>query len=249
MYGVLKQGAVRPQLKQLKARVAQKPLKEVMALSARIGSSNLPGIGRSPSGFPLQAAAFSTITCSFSTMRGSLSKTDAFAHSIAESHRAFCPDVGPVMTLFKQAGEHHVVNDHVAFRTFSDEAVGLDAIAAYLKRFGYQLAGPQEGYQFPSLHLKAQHFESPGQQMKIFVSELLLDELPRQHQAIVRSALASVPEGVLQDENFLTSGRLWSPVTVEQYQMLRAESEYAAWTIAHGYKPNHVTISVHDLAK
>lgn len=43
------------------------------------------------------------------------------------------------------------------------------------------------------------------------------------------------------------AGTPWSIPTAADYDVLAAESEYAAWVLAHGYSLNHTTISVHGL--
>jgi hypothetical protein len=47
-------------------------------------------------------------------------------------------------------------------------------------------------------------------------------------------------------DHFLHSG-LWRLPTLEDYQALARESEYAAWVIYNRYYLNHFTISVHNL--
>src|SRR5690606_33166145 len=49
-------------------------------------------------------------------------------------------------------------------------------------------------------------------------------------------------------DNFLYSGTHWQ-VSSEDYQALLAESEYAAWMAAWGYRANHFTVSVNYLTR
>ena len=44
---------------------------------------------------------------------------------------------------------------------------------------------------------------------------------------------------------FLSYGVPWRTPTYEDYDLLRKESEYAAWTLVYGNTPNHFTVSVH----
>lgn len=37
----------------------------------------------------------------------------------------------------------------------------------------------------------------------------------------------------------------WETPTLEHYQELQAESEFAAWVLVNGYSLSHATISVH----
>ena len=39
----------------------------------------------------------------------------------------------------------------------------------------------------------------------------------------------------------------WGVPSAEDYDLLAAESEYGAWTLAHGFQVNHMAIAVHCL--
>lgn len=43
----------------------------------------------------------------------------------------------------------------------------------------------------------------------------------------------------------LSNGPAWARPMSSDYEVLRKESEYAAWTLAFGSRPNHFTVSVH----
>ena len=58
--------------------------------------------------------------------------------------------------------------------------------------------------------------------------------------------VAQVDAGVTTAKNFIYGGAPWS-LTQAQYQVLLAESEYAAWTAAWGYRANHFTVLVNTL--
>jgi hypothetical protein len=50
-------------------------------------------------------------------------------------------------------------------------------------------------------------------------------------------------------DDFVNSGCPWSNISFENYEILRRESEYAAWMYAWGYMANHFTIKVNHLKK
>jgi hypothetical protein len=49
--------------------------------------------------------------------------------------------------------------------------------------------------------------------------------------------------------DFFVAGRLWQRIDTSEYMTLARESEYAAWVAAHGFVPNHFTVSVNHLNK
>jgi hypothetical protein len=138
-----------------------------------------------------------------------------------------------------------VINDHVAYRTFNIEKVGLDKLAAHLIKLGYKECGE---YHFEAKKLYAKHFEhADSTQPKVFISELLVEKFPEDVQAIIHKLVDQLPEEAISAENFLYSGKQWD-VSYADYQTLLAESEYAAWMAAWGYRANHFTVSINHLA-
>jgi hypothetical protein len=49
------------------------------------------------------------------------------------------------------------------------------------------------------------------------------------------------------DLNTFVAGRLWDPISYEQYLTMREKTEYGAWVAAHGLRPNHFTVNVNAL--
>lgn len=146
--------------------------------------------------------------------------------------------------LAEKTGTNDIVNDHIALRTFKSEKVGLNKLAAHFLALGYEQKGD---YDFASKKLTAQHFEHPDPTVpKVFISELRIAELSEQTQTIIGKMLAQVDAAVVTDNNFLYSGTHWK-VSSEDYKTLLAESEYAAWMAAWGYRANHFTVSINQL--
>lgn len=65
-------------------------------------------------------------------------------------------------------------------------------------------------------------------------------------QATVNALVEQVDVAATQAENFLYSGRHWE-LDYSTYEALLAESEYAAWVAAFGYRANHFTVSINHL--
>ncbi|KAL7557195.1 hypothetical protein ACA910_001201 [Epithemia clementina (nom. ined.)] len=153
-----------------------------------------------------------------------------------------------------------VVNDHIALRTFNLPGLGMDRLARDFVQLGYQ---PKGEYYFAEKKLKARHYEGPttvvqtqdGESSssswpppRVFISELLVDELPLWVQDVIRECTAGVAELYANKDQPLlcVAGRPW-PAKYETYQALYEQSEYAAWVYAFGFRPNHFTVSINAL--
>lgn len=139
-----------------------------------------------------------------------------------------------------------IINDHVAFRTFNLSSVNIDKLAQHFIALGYEAAGE---YHFEAKKLYARHYQHSNPEFpKVFISELLVDQLSVEAQQIIERLVAQVDSDVVAKEAFLYSGKCWD-VSFAEYQQLLAESEYAAWMAAYGYRANHFTVSVNHLAQ
>ncbi|BDC99411.1 DUF1338 domain-containing protein [Persicobacter psychrovividus] len=140
--------------------------------------------------------------------------------------------------------EDKIVNDHIALRTFNDPRIGIDVLKKPFIESGYVYKGE---YHFTAKKLYAQHFEHLDPLMpKIFISELKLEEFSDELQQTVRGLIDQVPEELYQRFDFVNIGRPWD-LDFKTYEKLLAESEYAGWVSAHGFRPNHFTIFVNHL--
>ncbi len=159
---------------------------------------------------------------------------------------AMTPQAEKIKNAFEAEGET-VLNDHVAFRTLALEPIGLKALEPHLLKLGYT---PYEPYNFEAKKLSAFGYLPPDPKMpRIFVSELRVHELSDSSQTILKGIAEEVDPAKVADPSVLWSGRLWDPVSWEDYQTLLAESEYAAWVASIGIRPNHFTIAVNYLNK
>lgn len=154
------------------------------------------------------------------------------------------PSAKKVHQLLGSSQQDDVINDHIALRTFNLAKVSLDKLAAHFLALGYKECGE---YHFKAKKLYAKHFEHADKSLpKVFISELLLEQCSPLLQSTIEQLVAQIPEEAVVADNFLYSGTHWQ-VSKATYQALLAESEYAAWVAAWGYRANHFTVSVNDL--
>ncbi|KGJ87836.1 DUF1338 domain-containing protein [Thalassotalea sp. ND16A] len=169
-------------------------------------------------------------------------KITALFDNIWQQYLAVTPSAAKVHQLLSTGRD--LVNDHVAYRTFNLDNVGIDKLARHLLNLGYKQCGE---YHFEAKKLYAKHFEHPDNTLpKVFISELLVEKLSKPAQQIINRIVAEVDAGKVDDQSFLYSGTHWQ-VSYEEYQTLLKESEYAAWLAAWGYRANHFTVSINHL--
>lgn len=153
------------------------------------------------------------------------------------------PDARRIWLLFSERNGH-LVNDHIALRTFDLAEVDIDHLARPFVEAGYLEAGE---YHFPVKKLYARHYQHPDKNLpKIFISQLLTAEFSPLLQQQVRELVDCIPENVLKTDSFSYSGRHW-PISFSAYQQLEQESDYAAWVYAMGFRPNHFTLLINAL--
>jgi len=137
-----------------------------------------------------------------------------------------------------------VRNDHVALRTFGAVAIGIDALAAPFEERGYT---PRARYRFDDKHLVARYWQHADPALpKVFISELCVGELSSGAQRIIARLLDQLPTGFGARADLPYAGRPWRLPRAD-YQALLAESEYAAWVAAFGFRVNHFTVDVNAL--
>ncbi|QIR13629.1 DUF1338 domain-containing protein [Shewanella aestuarii] len=137
-----------------------------------------------------------------------------------------------------------IINDHIALRTFNIAKVNLSVLAKHFTSIGYVACGD---YKFEQKKLVAKHFEHPDPtQPKVFISELLVEAFSPELQQTVKGLIEQMDDQATTADNFIYSGRHWQ-IDQATYKALMAESEYAAWVAAIGYRANHFTVSINDL--
>lgn len=173
-----------------------------------------------------------------------MSNINALLSKMWDDYVKLNPQAQKIVDLIEQRGDK-VINDHIALRTFNHPKVSIDVIAKPFLDSGYEY---KDDYVFEEKKLKAKHFAHPDESLPlIFISELLLENFSEDFQKTVSGLLDQVSDEEIQKFDFTSNGRPWS-VSSEQYELLKSESEYAAWVAAIGYKPNHFTVFLNKLS-
>uniref|UniRef100_A0A1D1ZFY6 2-oxoadipate dioxygenase/decarboxylase n=1 Tax=Anthurium amnicola TaxID=1678845 RepID=A0A1D1ZFY6_9ARAE len=167
------------------------------------------------------------------------------------------PTAAAILDVVRSCDGEHVCYDHFAFRTFGVDGHGIDSMAKFFADFGYT---PRDELKFPAKKLRALWFAPPetehpgtgtrveGPLPRIFISELLVDEMSSQCQEVIRKYTKISSRGNTYAALASALGSLtWERPLYTDYQLLLRESEYAAWTLVNGYALNHLTISTHQL--
>ncbi len=157
------------------------------------------------------------------------------------------PSAGKIYDLFRDEGED-IVNDHIAFRTLDLPDINIDALVTPFIKNGYVSKGV---YDFEEKHLYARHFEIPGDKnaTRIFISQLIMEDVSPFIREVFREAFLAVDRKKLDSDSLIFTGRIFNPISYRIYEMLREESEYAAWFYVFGFRANHFTVSVNALKK
>ncbi|MDB5080247.1 MAG: hypothetical protein JWP00_2171 [Chloroflexi bacterium] len=184
---------------------------------------------------------------------------DAVLDGLMSRYLDRVPDVNNIVNAMKAQGiitdRHDIENDHIAFRTLGVKHLGIASLEKIFLHYGYER---RDHYTFLEKKLEAHWYHPPKPTLpRIFISELRVGDLSEEAQRILLSytnEVTSDPVDALdldsaeQVDTFLHAA-LWRLPTWADYQVLAAESEYAAWVIYNRYYLNHFTISVHNLPK
>lgn len=169
-----------------------------------------------------------------------------FFHALWDKYTQVTPQAQRIQQLFESHGET-VLNDHVAFRTFNNSPIELEKLEPQLKAIGYQAYG---AFRFESKHLRARCYkhDTDKDSPKIFLSELLVEELPENCQQIIAKLVNQIPADAVQSPAIFWAEKLWETPTSEEYAALAEHSEYAAWLSTMGLQANHFTVSINHLS-
>ncbi len=155
------------------------------------------------------------------------------------------PSAQKIKDLFQDKG-NEVFNDHVAFRTFDDPRVNIDVLAKPFIAAGYKECGE---YTFEAKKLFAKHFEHTTDKNapRVFISQLITAEFSYELQGEVKKMIDSISNEELSSDDLVFKGRLWEQPSLETYEQLQSETEYAAWLYVNGFCANHFTVDVNKL--
>ncbi len=190
-------------------------------------------------------------------MENKNSLLDAVLSGLISRYRERVPVVGRIIDSMREeniiASDSELENDHIAFRTLGVPQLGVASLEKIFLHYGFQ---KKDHYLFPEKKLDAWWYAPPAAGYpRIFISELRVVDLSEQAQNIIHrytDGITSDPVDALNLDDaaavdaFLHSS-LWKLPTLEDYQTLAKESEYAAWVIYNRYYLNHFTIAVHNL--
>ncbi len=158
---------------------------------------------------------------------------------------ASTPQAERIHALLASRGET-IRNDHVALRTFDAPGIGLSELGRIFEEHGWALQA--DAYAFPQKRLRARYWRHADPTLpKVFISELLLGEMSPAVQQTISALVSQLSGDFGQRDDLPWAGRPWK-VTHVQYQALLAESEYAAWVAAFGFRVNHFTVDVNALS-
>jgi Domain of unknown function (DUF1338) len=157
------------------------------------------------------------------------------------------PQAARIHHLLSERGEQ-IVNDHIALRSFAgfgaESGIGIAALERTFEAHGFSA---RDSYAFPEKHLRARYYQHEDRLLpKVFISELLVGELSTRAQNTIATLLRQVEPGFAERSDLPWAGRPWQ-VSHATYSELIAESEYAAWVAAFGFRPNHFTVDANSL--
>ena len=174
-------------------------------------------------------------------------------------YMARVPDVSGIVNAMIREGiignASEIENDHIAFRTLGVPNLGIGSLEKIFFHHGYT---KRDYYYFGEKKLNAWWYSPPVAGLpRIFISELRVDDLSSVSKAIIHSytdsVLADPVDGLDMSDpkavDFYLHSSSWSIPSLDDYESLATESEYAAWAIYNRYYLNHFTMSVHNLKK
>jgi hypothetical protein len=171
------------------------------------------------------------------------SSFETFINSLHLAWAKYSPEAEKALHILETETKSKFHLDHVAFRTLDVGVLRLDRLDSIIKDAGYLETG---SYYFKDKHVRAKsyaHLLSGAP--KLFVSELILEEMPQAVRDIcVNRALSIKP---LADRNWTnTFSHIWytNKLSQTEIEILRETSEYALWTCLHGLRPNHFAYDV-----
>jgi len=163
-----------------------------------------------------------------------------------KQYTAITPSAEKIHALLGANGQE-LSNDHIAIRTYNDSRIDISVLEKPFIAAGY---APNGDYVFESKKLFAKHYQhtTDATAPKIFISELELEKCSDELQEIVKNVLDSCDQNVFANRELIINGRVWETPSYALYSTLREESEYAAWMYVYGFRANHFTVNVNDLA-
>jgi hypothetical protein len=171
--------------------------------------------------------------------------TTELLETLWRDYVASTPQAERIHALLAERGET-IQNDHIALRTFDAPGIEMPSLGRIFEAHGWALQA--DVYAFPTKHLRARYWRHADPALpKVFISELVLGDMSEALQRTVGSLVSQLPGDFGQRDDLPWAGRPWR-VTHAEYTALLAESEYAAWVAAFGFRVNHFTVDVNALS-
>lgn len=151
-----------------------------------------------------------------------------------------------------------VANDHIAFRSLrlsiGGKNLGIEYLGTIAEALGYEVAGE---YTFAQTHLYARHYQHPDDLPKLFISELIVEELPDEIASAIYQTVSSasiLDLSTLKQLVATSDGetlaqaftRPWLPPKLSVVEQVNAATQYGAWVLLHGYAVNHFTAYINS---
>jgi len=153
-------------------------------------------------------------------------------------YRRITPSLKKIESMFKLHPNSYTA-DHVAFRTFKS-CGGINIFHNLLKTEYTQM----DKYIFPSKKLNTVWYKPESRNLpRIFLSEIDDTQLSQECQNIIKYAKEDKHYSYFQEDE----PEHVTLIEKEAYDKLFSESEYAAWTLIHGCKINHVALSIESV--
>ncbi|NRA43987.1 MAG: DUF1338 domain-containing protein [Oligoflexales bacterium] len=173
-----------------------------------------------------------------------MTKIQSFFEKLWKIYTEKTPQAEKIKQHFLAKGEK-VINDHVAFRTFAGDKIGISSLEPFFLQEGFQIS---RGYEFEEKKLIARSYQHSDPEIpKIFLSELLTTKFSSDFQNIVGELCKQVRPESLDSIDVFLKGCLWNKPSYEQYKILQKESEYGSWLAVNGFCANHFTLSANHL--
>ena len=182
---------------------------------------------------------------------------DDLIDSIMKGYQKRVPQLNHLLEKMKEEklvdSIKDIENDHFAFRTVGLPQLGIESLAPIFTHFGYFR---KDFLHFESKKLDAYWFAPPTEKYpRVFISEVKVELLSETAQEIIKKHTHHIKSNPVLDLDLHNIDALieyfetpqWPLVTLDEYQTLAKESEYASWVMVNQNNLNHFTISIHGL--
>lgn len=191
-----------------------------------------------------------------------------FIRNEIAKYKLYTPSIEKVEDILKLRYTEYTP-DHIAFRTFSHVG-GMNIFKTHILNDYITM----DTYNFPEKHIIGTWFKPINENdnlPRLFISELQCNKLSKSTQHLIKQfvndkhyqiGLINNSQSVMDtflnhnyhrnNNNLSSTQQISCPpqsLSYNNYQIVKQESEYAAWTLLHGNKINHIGISLDTINK